>query len=52
MAMAYTRNMTPAKIGKARIRLVTIRSILSETERLPLGAFFLTALVTMLLIYV
>ena len=30
MAMAYIRNMMPAKMGSARTRLVTTASILSE----------------------
>ena len=43
MAMAYMANMTQAKMGSARMRLVTIRSILSDRVRLCLGAFFWTA---------
>ena len=38
--------MTAAKMGSARMRLVTTWSILSETDRLPLAAFFLTDLLT------
>ena len=44
--------MTTAKIGRARIRLVTIRSILSEVVRLWAAAFFFTALFTTPLMYV
>ena len=43
--------MTTAKIGRARIRLVTIRSILSEVVRLWAAAFFFTALFTTPLMY-
>ena len=39
IAIAYIKNITTAKIGRARMRFVTIRSILSETVSLP--AFFL-----------
>ena len=39
MERAYTKNMTTAKMGRARMRWVTIRSILSEVER-PVRTFF------------
>ena len=39
-------NITAAKMGRASTRLVTILSILSDTVKLPWGAFFRTALVT------
>ena len=39
MATAYTRNMTPAKMGRASTRLVTMRSILSDRDR-PVRFFF------------
>ena len=43
IAMAYIKNMIPAKIGSARIRFVTILSTLSERLSECLAAFFLTA---------
>ena len=46
MAIQYTANMTTAKMGRARIRLVTTRSILSEVLMLWAAAFFFTALLT------
>ena len=45
MERAYTRNMTTAKMGRARMRWVTIRSILSEVER-PVRTFFTQWLMT------
>ena len=39
MARAYTRNITMAKMGSARMRLVTILSILSETDSCPFPFF-------------
>ena len=47
----YTRNMTTAKMGRARIGFVTILSILSEAVRFSLAAFFFTALFTTPLMY-
>jgi hypothetical protein len=40
IAIAYIKNITTAKIGRAKTLFVTIRSILSESESFP--AFFLT----------
>ena len=44
MAMAYTKNMIRAKIGRPKILLVTILSILSDTVSSPFARPFLTAL--------
>ena len=49
MATQYTTYMTTIKMGRARMRLVTILSILSEVDRLWRAAFFFTAFSTTLL---
>ena len=49
MDREYIRYITTAKMGSASTRLVTIRSILSETVRCSTRAFFLTALPTTVL---
>jgi len=49
MDREYIRIMTSAKMGSARMRLVTIWSTLSETVRCSTRAFFLTALETTVL---
>ena len=51
MATQYTANITTAKMGRARIRLVTIWSILSEVERRCFSPCFLTDLLTRPLMY-
>ena len=49
MAIQYTAHMITAKMGRARTRLVTNWSILSEVVRLCLAAFFTTQRSTTLL---
>ena len=49
MDREYIRIMTSAKMGSARMRLVTIWSTLSEMVRCSTRAFFLTALETTVL---
>ena len=49
MAIQYTSHITTTKMGSASTRFVTMRSILSEADRLCLAAFFFTHLSTTLL---
>ena len=42
MAMVYTAHMTTTKMGRARMRFVTIRSILSEAVSAYFAAFLRT----------